>query len=260
MSKDKEFKHLWSFDIENLVEEESRVEEKDEATGEVKTVIKREKINKPDKLLFKRPGRKDVEDAQEEYAVELSRCVKKGIITKAMLAKRYRSEGGPLTDDEKKEIGQLYTQFEEKQGDLIRLRTIEKKKGNTKERELVEEIAALRKSILDFESSYQVLFQNTADSKAEIKAIIWYLLNLTYYKKYDDSTPTKMFPQPTIDEQTEAYYAILDSDNPKKAQLSMGLSRALSVASLLYYGGSIDSEDYAQLDKDLDEQAKTEVA
>jgi len=243
-----EFKELWSFEIVNEVDTETSEETKDEKTGKVNTVVKKEKINQPDRLIFKQPSRREIEAAQEEYAVELSRCVKRGIVTKAMLAKRYRAEGGPLTDEEQDSINELYQKLEGYQGELLELRSV-KKYSKKREKEIIESIAELRRGIIEFENSYQVLFQNTADAKADIRAITWYLLNLMYYQKFGSDSKEKLFAQDDLDEQIDAYYDYLDLDGEKELKVIEGLKKALTVASLLYYGGSVDPGDYSDASK-----------
>ena len=48
----------------------------------------------PVPIKIKRPSRRELEEAELEYSVEMSRCVKKGILTKAMLYKKYSDTGG----------------------------------------------------------------------------------------------------------------------------------------------------------------------
>ena len=45
-----------------------------------------------------------IDEAEIFYSVELSNAVKKGILTKAMLVKKYTDTGGTSTEDETKDM------------------------------------------------------------------------------------------------------------------------------------------------------------
>ena len=82
------FKELYSFGLEEEKEVEKTHTRKNKKTGEETTVTKRVKEKVPVQVRIKRPSRRQLEDAELEYSVEMSRCVKKGILTKAMLYKK----------------------------------------------------------------------------------------------------------------------------------------------------------------------------
>ena len=84
-----EFKELYSFTVDEEVEVEKKTTKKDKKTGEETTITKKVKEKVPVVVKIKRPSRRELEEAELEYSVEMSRCVKKGILTKAMLAKKY---------------------------------------------------------------------------------------------------------------------------------------------------------------------------
>ena len=46
-----------------------------------------------------------------EYSIEISRCIKKGILTKAMLAKKYSDTGGILTEKDAQRLVDLYSEL-----------------------------------------------------------------------------------------------------------------------------------------------------
>ena len=65
----------------------------DKKTGEEITVTKKVKEKEPLAVKIKKPSRRELEDAELEFRVEMSKCIKKGILTKAMLAKKYSDTG-----------------------------------------------------------------------------------------------------------------------------------------------------------------------
>ena len=103
-----EFKELYSFSLEEEKEVEKKTTKKDKKTGEETTVVKKVKEKIPVVVKLKRPSRRELEEAELEYSVEMSRCVKKGILTKAMLYKKYSDTGGVFSEDAAKDYGKLY--------------------------------------------------------------------------------------------------------------------------------------------------------
>ena len=88
------FKELYAFTLDEEKEIEKSHTRKNKKTGEETKVTKKVKEKIPVQIKLKRPSRRELEDAELEYSVEMSRCVKKGILTKAMLYKKYSDTGG----------------------------------------------------------------------------------------------------------------------------------------------------------------------
>ena len=105
---EKGFKELYSFSVDREVEKEVSSTRKDKKTGEEITVTKKVKEIEPLAVKLKKPSRRELEDAELEFSVEMSKCIKKGILTKAMLAKKYSDTGGMLSENESKKLVDLY--------------------------------------------------------------------------------------------------------------------------------------------------------
>ena len=101
------FKELYSFTLDEEKEIEKTHTRKNKKTGEETTVTKKVKQKVPVQVKLKRPSRRELEDAELEYSVEMSKCVKRGILTKAMLFKKYSDTGGVWTEDDAKDYGKL---------------------------------------------------------------------------------------------------------------------------------------------------------
>ena len=138
----------------------------------------------------------------------MSRCVKRGILTKAMLYKKYSDTGGVWSEDDAKDYGKLYKEIFDIQNEYARLETIEKKSDKQKERleELKNELAVARRKIVDAESSMQSLFDHTADVKAQNRLLLWYTLMLTHVQRQDDEQPVSYFEGEDFEQKIEDYY------------------------------------------------------
>ena len=105
-------KTIYQFTVkkEEEVEEESTVNKKNKETGETEKVTTTKMVKKevPYEILIFNPSRRQIEDADMEFSVEMSKCIKKGILTKAMLAKKYSDSGGLLSEDDSQNLMRLY--------------------------------------------------------------------------------------------------------------------------------------------------------
>ena len=106
-----DFRELYTFSLDQEKEVEKSHTRKNKKTGEETTVTKKVTEKVPVQVRIKRPSRRELEDAELEYSVEMSRCVKKGILTKAMLYKKYSDTGGVWSEEDEKDYGKLYREM-----------------------------------------------------------------------------------------------------------------------------------------------------
>ena len=238
---------------EQEVDEESTVEKKNEETGEVEKVTTTKKVKKeaPHDILIYEPSRRQVEDADMEFSVEMSKCIKKGILTKAMLAKKYSDSGGLLSEDDSQSLVRLYRELAETQNHLARLNTKKNKNDQEqkKEKDLTDKFTNLRKEIVDLETSYQNVFNHTADTKAQNKTILWYMLNLSFVKSGDED-PKPLFAGETSEEKEDSYYALDESDDEL---YDLAKEKLMTFVSFWYFSQNASEQDFKDLEKDLDE-------
>ena len=203
-----ELKELYSFELEEEREVEKTSTRKNKKTGEETKVTKKVKEKAPVTIKVKRPSRRQLEEAELEYSVEMSRCVKKGILTKAMLYKKYSDTGGVFTEEEARDYGKLYRKSLDLQNEYIRLDTLKEKNEDqlSKLDKIKEELADNKRAIIESESSMQSLFDHTADVKAQNKMLLWYTLMLTHIQREDDEEPKIYFEGADFDEKLEDYY------------------------------------------------------
>ncbi len=139
-------KTIYQFTVkkEEEVEEESTVNKKNKETGEMEKVTTTKMVKKeiPYEILIFNPSRRQIEDADMEFSVEMSKCIKKGILTKAMLAKKYSDSGGLLSEDDSQNLMRLYRELTEVQQSLAK---IIGKKNKSKEEKVKKK--SLRKNL-----------------------------------------------------------------------------------------------------------------
>ena len=151
-----------------------------------------------------------MEDAELEYSVEMSRCVKKGILTKAMLYKKYSDTGGVFSESDAEDYGKLFKEVLNLQNEYVRLDSTDKEKRTEKQAERLEkikdELSAAKRQMVEVESSMHTLFDHTADTKAQNRLILWYTLMLTHIQREDDEDPAPYFAGESFEDKIEDYY------------------------------------------------------
>ena len=172
--------------IEEVPETETSTNEKGEEVTTTKTVKK--SVDKT--FVVKKPTRALYDEAELFYGVRLSEGIKAGLLTRALLAKRFNNDGGILSDPENEKFSTLYMSLFEKQARASEIEN-KPKRERTKEEEreleiIIEELNASREQIQEFEMSQASLFDQTAENRARNKTILWWVLNLAYEKDGDD--------------------------------------------------------------------------
>ena len=173
---------------EDVQETETSTNENGEEVSTTKTVKK-----SGDKtFVVKKPSRALYDEAELFYGVKLAEGIKAGLLTRALLAKRFNNDGGILSDPEKEKFSKLYMSLFEKQARVTDIEN-KPKRDRTKEEEIeleliLEELSASREQIQEFEMSQASLFDQTAENRARNKTILWWVLNLAYQKEGDDYT------------------------------------------------------------------------
>jgi len=247
-------KEIYSFNIEREVEvdETSTKKRKNKDSGKMETieVTKKVKQTVPNKVIIYQPNRRDIEEADMEYSIEVSKCIKRGILTKAMLAKKYSDSGGMVSEEDAEFLAKKYAELSDLQGDLTRLTVKSQKNSRDKEKikSLTEEVSGTRREIIDMESSYSALFNHTADNKAQNKAILWYMLNLAHLQEDDSSRADPVFKGETFEEKLDSYYELEDEADEVYGQIRDKLP---SFVSMWYFSANPSKEDFDELDKEL---------
>ena len=255
-------KEIYSFTVsqEEEVNKEKIRKKKNKDTGKMEehsvSVTTQEEV--PYRIILKQPTRRQIEDADMEYSIEMSRCIKRGILTKAMLAKKYSDTGGLLSETDATSLTRLYSKLADLQNKWLKLDLKKSKTSNEEKKssEIQEEIADSRKTIVDIESSYQALFNHTADVKAQNKAILWYLLHLTSIKKEEEDSEDleDLFAGGDYEERLDSYYKMEEAEGEEVNNLfDQSRSKLLSFISLWYFSAGAERSDFEDLEKDLEE-------
>ncbi len=240
---EKAFKELYSFVVDKEVEKEEVTIKVDKKTKEETTVKKKVTAKVPVTIKLKKPSRRELEEAELEFSVEMSRCVKKGILTKAMLAKKYSDTGGLMSEDDAGSLVDSYKKVFDLQNEFSRLEIVQTKteKQIARVEQITKELAETRRRIVEFESNYQSLFDHTADVKAQNRLILWYVIMLTYIQEEGDENPQPYFGRGDFEERLEEYYKKEESDDSVYFLIA---KKAATILAFWFFNQASDKESF----------------
>jgi len=245
------FKELYTFTLDEEKEIEKTHTRKNKKTGEETTVTKKVKEKVPVQIKLKRPSRRELEDAELEYSVEMSRCVKKGILTKAMLYKKYSDTGGVWSEDDAKDYGKLYKEIFDIQNEYVRLENVDKKSEKQKEKleSLKEKLAETKRQIVDAETSMQSLFDHTADIKAQNRLLLWYTLMLTHIQREEDEEPIPYFEGDDFEKKLEDYYSKEDETTDFYSSV---IKKVTTILAFWFFNQASTPKEFNKLIEDIE--------
>tara|TARA_R100001015_G_C4600242_1_gene155214 strand:+ start:67 stop:930 length:864 start_codon:yes stop_codon:yes gene_type:complete len=234
-------KKLFDFRIKKTTTE-TREESSKNEKGETVTISKDVETVVSQKVVLRKPNRSLYDEAELFYGVRLSEGIKAGLLTRALLAKRFSNDGGILSDDDKNKYADLYLKLYDIQLEHDRLAQLgSKKRTKTQEKKLAElqgDLAVIKKELTDFEMAQSSLFEQTAENRARNKTILWWTLHLGYLSDEDDKM-TPVFAGETYEEKLAIYDEMEESSEEFTEEL---LSKLLYYVSF-WYVGKVNSED-----------------
>ena len=224
-------------------------------TKEVKKII--------DKGFFlRKPTRKLFDEAELFYGVELSKGIKAGLLTRALLQKRFSNDGGTLGEKEQEEWSTLYNEIFDNQVELQKL-SLKNKAERTPEEQAryincQDFIREARGRIQEFEMQQSSLFDQTAENRARNRTILWWVLHLGH--QINDKEETAFFGSGSYAEKLDVYDRMEEEEDEHVAEC---INKFFYYVSFWYVSKTSDPQQFKDLIKfaeqqDLEEQ-ETEV-
>ena len=179
-------KRIYEFTVnkEETIKEESVETKKD---GTEVTTAKDVKKEVPYKFFLRRPTRAMTDEAELYYGVRLAEGIKAGLLTRALLEKRFENDGGTRSDHGNSEYEQTIEKLQDFHKEQSKILEVSEKKRTAaqkkKLKELDEEIKPARRALRDLQMEEDNLYEETAESRARNKVILWWMLHLAYEEK-----------------------------------------------------------------------------
>ncbi len=248
-------KTLYQFEIKKQIEVEEPVTKTDAEGKEIK-VLEKIKKDEPHKFLIKKPSRNLFDDADLFYGVVKSEGIRAGLLPRALLIKRFLNDGGALSEAENKFMTTVFEDFDKKLSEYQRLNLKEETAKNKEEKDkqdvLLKELVGLQGDIEDFELKQNDLFKDTAEHRAKIHAILWWVLQLSYMEN-GKAEPVPFFGEGDFKQKQLKYDELLENDVDIRAKGEEYLLEALKKFSYLisfwYNGKAAKPEDFKAIDE-----------
>ena len=238
-------KKLYEFALTQRVQKEYEEKDKDSEGNEI-TRKKTKEENVVRNFFLKKPTRSMFDEAELYFGVKLSEGIKAGMLTRAMLAKRFDNDGGVLSDADKEQYSGLYFTLFEVQNQLTRLQLIPKEERSEQEQqeynEAVRAMIGLKAEIQEFETA-QAFFDQTAENRARNKTITWWVLNLSH-EVTDSGDEVPFFGQGSIDDKLATYDEIEENGDEFQDSVVKNFSY---YTSFWYVGRAKTQEEFDQL-------------
>ena len=251
--EEKKILYSFSVDLEREVEEtiEKKSKRKNKETGKMEAVATTETVSTkkqvPFNIIIKKPSRTQLEDGDMFYSLELNKFIKMGLLTKAMLAKQYGSNGGVWTEKEQKMYADLVYKMHQKQLEVQSF-SVFSENGKLSERQqekldiATREMSEIRKDLTEYEMLQNSLFDHTADIKARNRAIMWYILHLTFFSEgeIEESPVEEMFEGEDFEEKFGSYEMKEEEGDELYEKV---IDKISSIITIWYVSGSQEKEN-----------------
>ena len=248
-------KKLYTF--EQIKKEKVKVKETTENENGEKVTVEKEVEKEVKRGFFvRRPNRKLYDDAELYYAVKLSEGIKAGLLTKALLEKRYENDGGALSDPDIERWGSIYSDFYENQRELVELEDKERsEEEEARLKELKDLLNSTRSALTNFEMSQQNLFEQTAEVRARNKTILWWVLNLSYAIS-ENGEEYSFFTDGSSEEKLEYYDQLTEEEDEFIEEVIKKFTYLIS----FWYVSKVDNEeDFREMLKEQDLDANLDT-
>lgn len=245
-------KEIYSFEIfreKEVVKREEKIE-----NGETVEISKKVVEKVPVKVVIAKPTRRLLDEAELVVAAKKSECIKRNIVTKAMLTKRFADSGGILSEEEAKGHAIRYSKLADLQLRFARLLVKERTDGENGEiAEVKSEMDDLQREIAEFESSFSQLYEHTADVIALKTEILYYTLFLTHIAEENDKGDEiwkPYFSGQTYEEKLDSYYEKEESEDDFYVKLRL---KAGYFISFWRNGVAVSKPDFDKINQDIEE-------
>jgi hypothetical protein len=230
--------NIYEFTVNTFEKKQVETKRKNKE-GEEETVTTEKKVKVPKKIAVQKPTRRIAEEAELFYSIKLSKAIKMGIVTKAMLVKKYADSGGALSEEESKDLLKGMKELYDLEEEYKFLNATKKEEEKEKINEVMERIQVLRRDLVNLETSLQSVYQHTADAKAERETLAWYVINLS--KIIDENGKAKSyFNGIDYDEQLEDFYDKFESENKAERETAEKLTK---IVNFWFYSQSSTKKD-----------------
>lgn len=247
-------KYIYTFKINSPITK--KVEIQKEIDGKPVTVLEDSIQDNYITYIIKRPNRSDYEEAEFIYDEKFSTDVRKGLLTRSEIIKRFANEDVM--------IKKVYEEYAKKENELQRVNLLEKTEDNiNRKTKLEQELLSILMEIQNFEVTKSSVFDHTAESRARNKTVFWWILNLAY--KIEDKKEVSLFEGLTFEDKLKAYDLLMEKEDKHLQEV---IQRYFYFIPIWYSGQANKEEDFKKAEdllkaeinkeKSISEESKSE--
>jgi len=222
----------------------------------------------PYRIVFQKPNKADIEDAEFFYSQKFNEFINMGFLTRAMLNKKMGDNGGVASKVFTEDLQRLIKE----NMDASRIiefygaaKDLDKEQKNKLE-EAKAVVAITQKQIMDYETAINQQYNHTADIKAEHKLYEFFIFNFSFFEE-SIKGEKKLFPifeGETYNEKRDFYLEIAedvddieDEDFIKNKEIfDASFDKLIKVINIWYRGLGKNQEEIDDVIKALEESEK----
>lgn len=194
-------------------------------------------------IVIAKPTPRQIEEGEMEYAAHLTSLIKRGIMTRAMLYKKYEDLGnGILPESIESQILDKRRKYIENSLEFTRLES--KPSLNASEKalkaDLTKQIADLQREIVEIESAKDSVFTSCADRLASNSMIYWWLFELVYVQNEDSESLEKLISGKDYQEKKDKFFDWIENE---KEFADVAKDKILGFISFIYYSQTSPTEE-----------------
>lgn len=247
-------RELFSYTLQTKVKQEV-VEELEPGKKTITTKL----VDKPVKVIIREPSRKDLTESNNVYEEEWANAIRRGIMPRSLINKKYREAGGILTEKEEKAVEEIKNVIDQVREEY---QEIEKKEVKTNEdqekiKELILKFQWANAELTNLENIEESLYSHAAETLASQKQMIYNVLFLSHV----EFTPGKIQPfveGNTIDEKLETLDKIAadesTDESKEKARLYDEILTTNTEFLKLLANGQINRSNFEELRKTIEKK------
>lgn len=191
-------------------------------------------------IFIKLPGSEDRSIMEIVYAAELSKALKRGVMSHADIRRTILDDGGlKYSKEDKERIKKLVNDISKSENKYHKL--VLEKKDTT---QIVAKITELSTQLAEIEADVVKIFNNSAESIANNQLLLWATANLTFWNE----DKTRVFAGSDEEERLKSYFQALD-DETLDAKIG---ERAFFVLRNYLTAGTKNKEDFDKIVEFLD--------
>lgn len=233
--------------------------------GQEVTQIVKVKKDIPRRVALKKPSRKLVDEAELYYMIMVGQGLEKGLISRAILAKKIANEGGVMSEKEKESFAEAYWRLQKLELEFQKLSQRQESEMSESEKQrkdaVAKEMIVVRRALQEYESEQMSIYNITAEYHARNKTAMWWMLHLTYMETKEADVWVPMFPgdDGDIKTKTSVYEAIEDGEGIPEIDRDFyfrAIRRAAASVAFWFYGHASEQSDFAALEDQIKQEAE----